>query len=135
MRRFCGPGISAAVLMGQETSGIFLNYFLLMRYRAPSHWSVNASFGCFGLAFFVYRIVIGTYGTVHYALHYQTFLIGRPRIFPGNVADMSYGKGPWEGPAELVLFTLVAASVLQWYWGAVILRNVYRRLLGKKKPE
>ena len=45
-----------------------------MRHRTPDHWSVPGSFVLFAIAFFVYRIVLGTYGTYHYVRHYFEYL-------------------------------------------------------------
>ena len=66
--------IPCAPSTAQETSGIFLNYFLLMRHRTPDHWSVKGAFVLFVLCFFVYRITLGTYGTYHYVRHYRNHL-------------------------------------------------------------
>ena len=45
-----------------------------MRHRAPDHWSVYVSFVLFAIAFFAYRIVLGTYGTYHYVRYYHEYL-------------------------------------------------------------
>jgi len=114
IRGNCMTGLLAAVLMAQETSGIFLNYFLLMRNRAPNHWSVTASFVLFALAFFAYRIVLGTYGTYHYVRYYRDYL-------PPQVPR-------WQG--HLIAPVLVLASILQWYWSVQIGRRVFKKLSG-----
>ena len=97
----------------QETSGIFLNYFLLMRNRIPNHWSVSLSFILFAIAFFCYRIVLGTYGTWHYVVNYSDLL-------PSTVPR-------WQG--HLIAVVLVLASVLQWYWSWHIIRRVQKTVL------
>jgi len=108
----CMGGLLAAVLMAQETTGVFLNYFLLMLHRAPNHWSTTASFVLFAICFFVFRIVLGTFGTLHYVLYYREY--------------MSAQVVAWQ--AHLIAPVLVLASVLQWYWGWAILQKVRRHL-------
>jgi hypothetical protein len=110
-----GPSFIAAILMAQETSGIFLNYFLLMRNRAPSHWSVPVSFLGFAICFLVWRLGFGTYGTLHYLTHARDSL------------------GPHYPPlhARIIGGCLVAASLLQWYWGVEIVRSVVSKFSNK----
>merc|ERR1712137_1043694 len=50
IRGNCHPCLVAGILMAQETSGFFLNYFLLMRNRTK-HWSLVLAFLCFALCF------------------------------------------------------------------------------------
>ena len=54
----CGFGLLAATLMAQETSGLPLNYYLLMRHRAPDHWSTQAAQVAFAGAFFSWRLLV-----------------------------------------------------------------------------
>ena len=117
IRGKCGPAFTAAILMAQETSGIFLNYFLLMRYRAPSHWSVLGAQALFALAFFIWRLGLGTWGTLAYW-----------RDFPPAPSAYSHNLAITLGVA------LVLATVLQWYWGIFIVRSVKRALTPSDKP-
>ena len=108
-------------------TGIFLNYFLLMRHRAPDHPSVPLSFACFALAFFFYRLLLGTYATLHYAMHYRDVLLGPT---PATTTARAYAEAPWQ--AHLVLLALMAGTCLQWWWGVVIARGAARKLKGSK---
>jgi len=119
IRGECAPAFIAAVLMAQETSGLFLNYYLLMRHRAPTHPTVVLSQALFAVAFFIWRLGIGTYGTYHFLVHAGTHL---PPAFPGWKA-VSLGTA------------LVAASVLQWYWGVFIVKSVARKLFPSPAPQ
>ena len=101
--------------MAQETSGVALNYYLLMRHRSPHHWSVLPSQVCFTLCFYIWRLIIGTYGTYHYLYYAGEHL-------PGEFPDVA---------ARALGIALVVASVLQWYWGLNILRVVFTKVTGK----
>lgn len=114
IRGNCTLCFPAAILMSQETSSIFLNYYLLMRHRVD-HWSVGVSQKLFALAFFCWRNGINTYGTYHYVRHYAFYL-------DETVVE-------WQMHFMAVL--LVLACILQWYWGVEIVKSA----LGlKKKP-
>ena len=117
IRSNCAPALTASILMAQETSGVALNYYLLMRHRSPHHWSVLTSQICFTLCFYIWRLLIGTYGTYHYLYYAGQHL---PAEFP-DVAARALG------------IALVVASVLQWYWGLNILRRVVRNTRRKAK--
>ena len=111
------PAYTAAILMAQETSGIFLNYYLLMRNRAGKHWSVLVSQGLFALTFFVWRLGLGTYGTVHFLMH------AAEHISPAYARWQVLTLGA----------ALVIASCLQWYWGKLIVKGLMR--LNRKKDD
>ncbi len=110
----CAPAFTAAALLGEETSGIPLYYFLLMRHRvgASSHWTVSASFVAFACCFFVWRLLVGSYGSLHYLWNYKEYVL--PTSFPN-----------WQ--AHMLGAILALASVLQWYWGLSIARSFQRR--------
>ena len=55
IRYHCVAPFATAALLCQETSSIFLNFFLLFRNRTR-HWSNTAAFLAFALNFFVFRI-------------------------------------------------------------------------------
>eukprot|EP00308_Calcidiscus_leptoporus_P001612 CAMPEP_0119355424 /NCGR_PEP_ID=MMETSP1334-20130426/4244_1 /TAXON_ID=127549 /ORGANISM="Calcidiscus leptoporus, Strain RCC1130" /LENGTH=292 /DNA_ID=CAMNT_0007369247 /DNA_START=92 /DNA_END=970 /DNA_ORIENTATION=- len=118
IRANCAPALTASVLIAQETSGLALNYFLLMRHRAPDSPRVAISFVVFFALFCIWRLGLGTFGTIHYLFYFSTEL---PQSFP-----------TWQ--AYVLALALVAASVLQWYWGIVILRKAARKLSKEKKP-
>ena len=112
IRGHCSPAYIAAVLMAQETSGIFLNYYLLMRNRAPKHWSVLASQALFALTFFIWRLGIGSYGTYFFlanAAQYQ-----QPQFRSWQTGTLG---------ASLLL-----ASCLQWYWGRLIIKGLMKAM-------
>ena len=117
IRGECAPAYTAAVLMAQETSGLFLNYYLLMRHRAPSHPTVVLAQALFAVAFFIWRLGIGTYGTYDFLVQARDHL---PPAFPA-----------WKATA--LGTALVAASALQWYWGVFIVKSVARKLLPAPK--
>ena len=81
-----------------------LNYYLLMRHRAPDHWSTRAAQVAFAGAFFLWRLLVGTYGTYHFVYHARDHL-------PADIPSAQ---------ARLLGASLVAANVLQWYWGVTI---------------
>ena len=112
----CAPALTASILTAQETSGFFLNYYLLMRYRNPK--GVLKAQALFALSFFVWRLLIGPAGTIHYLTYSADHL---PTAFPS-------------GAAQLLGGALVLASVLQFYWGWAIIKMVLRKLgIGVKK--
>lgn len=113
-RATCGFGLLAATLMAQETSGLPLNYYLLMRHRAPDHWSTRAAQVAFAGAFFSWRLLVGTYGTYHFVYHARDHL-------PADIPPSQ---------ARLLGASLVAANVLQWYWGVTIGKMAARVLRG-----
>ena len=95
----CGPALTANLLLAQETSGIFLNYYLLLRNRLPSHWTVRVSKKLFGTCFLLWRLGLGTFATLQF----------------------------WSQPrASLFFWTLgtclCIGSGLQWYWGVKIVK-------------
>ena len=79
IRGNCSPTLTAGILMAQETSGLFLNYYLLMRHRTPSHPSVLISQVLFAGCFFIWRLGIGTFGTLHFLHGASEYL---PASFP-----------------------------------------------------
>jgi len=109
----------------QETSSVFLNYYLMTRNRV-AHWSVGAAQKLFALAFFAWRLGLNTYGTVHFVRYYRDDLYG---------GLYSTAVVPWQMHAMAAL--LVAACILQWYWGAEIVKMALRppKPLKKKSPE
>jgi len=112
IRGHCAPVVTAATLMAQETSGLFLNYYLGMRNRLPSHWTILTSQALFALSFFIWRNAIGTWGTYVYLM--------RPDIVPKPAS--------FNAPTDACLAAaLCLASVLQWYWGVEIVRSALRR--------
>jgi len=113
----CAGQLYGALLLAQETSGVFLNYYLLMRNRLGNHWSVLPSFGMFFISFVVYRLGLNTYGTVHYLLHYRQHM-------PSRVSE-------WQ--AHVVAVCTVSGAILQWYWGGMIVQKAYAQLFGKKQ--
>ena len=96
----------------QETSGVALNYYLLVRHRTPYHASVLSAQIVFGATFFVWRLVLGTYGTYHFLKHSGQHL---PAVFP-------------VGAARALGVALVLASCLQWFWGMGIIKMVMRKM-------
>jgi len=125
IRGNCTLGFPAAILMSQETSSVFLNYYLMTRNRV-AHWSVGAAQKLFALAFFAWRLGLNTYGTVHFVRYYRDDLYG---------GLYSTAVVPWQMHAMAAL--LVAACILQWYWGAEIVKMALRppKPLKKKSPE
>ena len=117
MRFNSGPSFIGALLLAQETSGIFLNYFLLMRNRTPNHWSVKLSFVLFALCFFIWRLGLGTFATLHYLTHAKDAL------------DEQYPTTQ----ARLIGVSLVAGSTVQWYWGREIANGIRHKLSPNKR--
>ena len=114
------PTLTALIVMAQETSGLPLNYFLLMRHRiSHSHWSIHAAQIAFATTFAIWRLGLGTYGTYHFVRFSPAHL---PPTFP-----------TWH--ARALGTALVFGSVLQWYWGVTIFRMVTRTGSIKKKKE
>lgn len=118
IRGLCSLSPIACILMSQETSSLFLSYFLLLRHRT-NHWSTIAAFVLFVVAFTFYRLGLNTYGTIRYLLNYREHAEG---ILP---------LLPLHGIAAVLLL----AMVLQWYWGFFIYMNLYRKATGSKKEE
>ena len=119
IRGNCAPALTASILMAQETSGVPLNYYLALRHRMPEHRSIIPAQSLFAMCFFAWRLLIGTYGTVHYVLYAAEFL---PPAFPSM-------------QARALGVALVLASVLQWYWGVAIIKMIARKISGKAKPK
>jgi len=109
IRGNCTLGFPAAVLMSQETSSVFLNFYLLMRFRS-AHWSVTRSRDLFALSFGVWRIFLNTYGTLHFVRNYRDFM-------DPDVVE-------WQ--MHVMAVVLVLAMVLQWYWGYEIVRSAIK---------
>ena len=118
IRANCAPCYNASILMAQETSSLFLNYYLLLRHRSPDAPSVKILFVVFAACFAVWRLGIGTVGTVYYLRHADHL----PPDFSALAARCIGG-------------ILVGASVLQWYWGVAIVRGVRRKLCAKPPPK
>lgn len=112
IRGNCAPALTASILMAQETSGLPLNYYLLVRHRTPDHISVLGAQIAFASCFFVWRLLIGTYGTYHYLKHASDYL-------PGDFPSLS---------AKALGVSLVLASALQWFWGVGIIKMVLRKM-------
>ncbi len=111
LRANCGPDFTAMVLMAQESSSVFLNYFLLMRHRKAGHWATNASFLAFYFCFCLWRLILGSYGALAFVL--------RRHELPANFPS---------GDARRLDAALFLATALQWYWGVHIGRGLWRRL-------
>merc|ERR1712070_1221679 len=108
--------------MAQETSTPFLNVFVLSRNRMPrGHWLPTISFNLFAVCFVMWRIGIGTYGTLHYLMHYNTLL-----LLPTNAKIWE----PWQ--AHLLAVGVVLGAVLQWMWGVKNFVAVISKLLNPK---
>lgn len=114
------PTLTALIVMAQETSGLPLNYFLLMRHRiAHSHWSILASQVGFASCFAIWRLGLGTYGTYHFVRFSSAHL-------PSDFSTLH---------ARALGTALVFGSVMQWYWGVAIFRMVVRTASIKKKKD
>jgi hypothetical protein len=83
-----------------------------MRHRTPDHVSISIAQIVFASCFFVWRLVLGTFGTYHYWVHSKDFL-------PRELSDL------WR---HMVGVTLVLASALQWFWGVGIIKMASRKL-------
>lgn len=92
------------LLLMQETSGIFLNVYLFLRFRlARGHYVVRGARTGFVCTFVLYRIVLG-------AMALREFVAcGAPGF----------------GPVERAVFgaLLLAGYGLQWYWALVMARR------------
>lgn len=111
IRASCGPQFTATALMAQETSGVFLNYYLLMRHRRRD-WTVRLAQRLFVLSFFAWRIGLGTYATLDFCL---LGMGGAWSALPPGV--------PYRGAAHAALgLGLVASSAMQWSWARSIVR-------------
>jgi len=120
IRGHCGPVLTANILMAQETSGIFLNYFLGMRNRLGGHWSVGVSQKLFALTFWVWRNGLGTWGTYIY--------LTTPTLVPHRASFAT-------ATDAALASALCLASVLQWYWGVdIFLMAAGLKKSAKKKP-
>ena len=114
----CGPILTASILMAQETSGIFLNYLLLIRNRAPAHWGTMAAQACFMLTFYIWRLGLGTWGTLVYLRDLEVVTTYHPQL-----------------STKLIGVALVFASIQQWYWGALIFKSFMKRLRNRAASE
>jgi len=119
IRSSCVPGFTACILMAQETSSVFLNYYLLMRHRSRAHITTLAAQALFALCFYAWRLGIGTYGTYQYLVHAHASVIVAAPPMP-----------LWK--SYTLCASLVAATLLQWYWGVTIARGLVRMLSGSK---
>ena len=100
----CGPARTSAVLLAQETSGIFLNCLAIMRNRGMGTMPVKILFAA---SFLTWRVWFGTRETVAY------WSSPDPR---GYSRPASYLLG----------ISLVFGTAFQWYWGTRIVRLVAR---------
>ena len=115
----CMYCFTAAVLMSQETSTLFLNYVLLIRNRARAHWSFAPAFVAFAGCFFLWRLVLNSFGTAHFLYHKGS-------------ADAT-GVPDWL--ANVTAVVLTAAAGLQWWWGWSIVQNLLRGSQPKAKTK
>jgi hypothetical protein len=112
--------IATAGLVTQETSSVFLNWFLLWRNRGlDDAWYVKGSFICFTLCFFVWRLGMGSYVTFYYLTH---------------MGDVPSGMPTWQ--VNLLGGAMVLGSGLQWYWGVFsITAKLAQHMPGKPKAK
>ena len=90
-----------------------------MRERAPDHWSTRAAHVAFAGAFFSWPLLVGTDGAMAPASY--------------TSCTCTHGHLPADIPPaqeRLLGASLVAAKVLQWYWGVTIGKMVGRALRG-----
>ena len=99
----------------QETSGIGLNYFLLMRNRLGDHWSIAASFASFALAFFAAPFTVTALAAFLGALEAFLTLFGVLAAF-AFLAALAF-----LGVAFLLLGVLAAFA----FFGVAIVRVVF----------
>ncbi|KAL1519712.1 hypothetical protein AB1Y20_023222 [Prymnesium parvum] len=111
--------LTTAFLTAQETSSIFLNVYLLLRRRGmDNHLLMKGAFACFALCFYIWRLGIGTYCTYFYLTHTSSL----PHYMPNwQVVLMSSG--------------LLIGNVLQWYWGAFVIRKRLTQQLYAKRQD
>ena len=96
----CGPASTTAVLLAQETSGIFLNALALMRNRGMDTLPVKF---LFATSFFTWRVGLGTRETVTYWAN--------PRHSGySHIASHLLGIG------------LALGTAFQWYWWSRVVR-------------
>ena len=116
----CGPHFLTAVLLAQDFSSVFLNPYLVFRYRYPSHPAVVALYAVFAVAFVVVRIVLGTWGTYYYINHYQEHLVGvDARLFP-------------EWQAHLLAAAIATGSMMQFAFFCKVISNALRMRAAPK---
>ena len=116
----CGPHFLTAVLLAQDFSSVFLNPYLVFRYRYPNHPAVVALYAVFAVAFVVVRIVLGTWGTYYYINHYQEHLVGvDARLFP-------------EWQAHLLAAAIATGSMMQFAFFCQVISNALRMRAAPK---
>lgn len=116
----CFSGFHVSVLLAQETSSVFLNIFQLLRGRLSDDSTiVKVSFLLFVLSFVGYRLVLYTLSTLHFVIETRN-----PSSLPPHVKQ-------WK--ADGIAIGLLAASILQWWFGYGIYRKIMKELKKKKK--
>ena len=116
----CGPHFLTAVLLAQDFSSVFLNPYLVFRYRYPNHPAVVALYAVFAVAFVVVRVVLGTWGTYYYINHYQEHLVGvDARLFP-------------EWQAHLLAAAIATGSMMQFAFFCQVISNALRMRAAPK---
>lgn len=99
---------TAAILLAQETSGILLNPFYIMRHRVRED-IVRAVFIGFAILFAIYRLLGG-----------------------GLFSVLEMIRCAKDGDELAFLFMILPGSLLQWYWGMKIAQHVHA---GVKKSK
>lgn len=107
----------AAVLLSQELSTVFLNFWLLFRHRlGNSHTLIKLDFAAFSVAFFIFRGCIATFCTFHF-LYFALLRSG------GSLVD--FAKVP-EWQVYTLAGMLCLGSLLQLQWGWVITKKMIK---------
>lgn len=114
LRSNCILPFNAAILISMEISNLPLNYMCFFRHREGFNLSVKISSALFAILFFVFRIVLNTYGAV--------FLVWRQdESLPARVPA-------WQ--RYFLLMAIAAGAILQFWWGNKVIQALaksYRR--------
>jgi len=113
IRSHCMMPFNAAILMSMEISTPFLNYATLMRNRSERRdWVVIASGVTFAFLFFVFRLVLNTYGAFVLWAH-------RGRAVPQGVPKWQF----W-----FVFIAVVIGALVQFFWFPAVVKAFMTKL-------
>jgi hypothetical protein len=120
IRSNCIMPLNAAVLMSQEASTPFLNYYLFFRFRYPFSEDVNMAKFLFGVFFLIFRLVLNTLGVCIFLRQWLSPSPAMPKSMP-----------VWE--QNYMVFLMLAGAALQMYFAFRIVAAL--RTYGLRSPE
>lgn len=119
--RHCCASLTLCLLVSQEISSPALNLFTLCRaYKGTNSTWTQGFFVIFAVFFFIFRVFVNTFGTVHFCCE----------VIHGFWGTQALRMARWEGASMALI--LLCAWALQVHWARKIAIKFYQGIRGRE---